>query len=69
MTGAHTDPIFKNLCILPLNDMYHVEIGKIIFQFETGVLPDILNNHSKVCWPYRGVVLCDPCKCQFFPCS
>ena len=37
--GAHTDPIFKNLCILPLNDMYLAEIGKIMFQYNTGSLP------------------------------
>ena len=37
--GAHTDPIFKNLRILPLNDMYLAEIGKIMFQYNTGSLP------------------------------
>ena len=37
--GAHTDPIFKNLLyILPLNDMYLAEIGKIMFQCNTGSL-------------------------------
>ena len=25
---AHTEPIFKNLCILPLNDIYLAEKGK-----------------------------------------
>ena len=42
--GAHTEPIFKNLCILPLNDMYLAEIGKIMFQYKTGLLPDVFNN-------------------------
>ena len=37
--GAHTDPIFKTLCILPLNDMYLAEIGKIMFQYNTGSFP------------------------------
>ena len=41
---AHTDPIFKNICILPLNDMYLTEIGKIVFQYKTVLLPDIFNN-------------------------
>ena len=41
---AHTDPIFKNICILPLNDMYPTEIGKIMFQYKTVLLPDIFNN-------------------------
>ena len=41
---AHTEPIFKNLCILPLNDMYLAEIGKIMFQYKTGLLPDVFNN-------------------------
>ena len=41
---AHTDPIFKNICILPLNDMYLTEIGKIMFQYKTVLLPDIFNN-------------------------
>ena len=36
-----TDPIFKNLCILLLNDMYQTEIGKTMFQYKTGLLPDI----------------------------
>ena len=39
--NTDTDPIFKNLCILLLNDMYQTEIGKIMFQYKTGLLPDI----------------------------
>ena len=35
----HTDPILKNLCILPIIDMYLAEIGKIMFQYNTGSLP------------------------------
>ena len=38
---AHTDPIFKNLRILLLNDMYQTEIGKVMFQYKSGLLPDI----------------------------
>ena len=41
---AQTEPIFKNLCSLPLNDMYLAEIGKIMFQYKTGLLPDVFNN-------------------------
>ena len=41
---AHTDLTFKNLCILLLNDMNLAEIGKIIFQYKTGLLPDIFHN-------------------------
>ena len=36
--------LFKNLFILPLNAMYRVEIGKIMFQYKSGVFPDIFNN-------------------------
>ena len=35
----HTDPILKNLCILPIIDMYLAEIGKIMFQYKTELLP------------------------------
>ena len=38
---AHTEPVFKNLCILLLNDMYLTVIDKIMFQYKTGLLPDI----------------------------
>ena len=41
---AHTEPIFKSCCILPLNDMYLAEIGKIMFQYKTGSLPDVFSN-------------------------
>ena len=41
---AHTEPIFKSCYILPLNDMYLAEIGKITFQYQTGSLPDVFNN-------------------------
>ena len=37
--------MFKNLVfILPVNDMYLAEIGKIMFQYKTGLLPDIFKN-------------------------
>ena len=39
-----TKPIFKSYCILPLNYMYLAEIGKIMFQYKTGSLPDVFNN-------------------------
>ena len=35
----HTDPILKNLCILPIIDMYLAEIGQIMFKYKTGLLP------------------------------
>ena len=41
---AHTEPKFKSCCILPLNDVYLAEIGKIMFQYKTGLLPDVFNN-------------------------
>lgn len=41
---AHTKPIFKSCCILSLSDMYLAEIGKIMFQYKTGSLPDVFNN-------------------------
>ena len=43
--GAHTEPIFKNFGILPLNDMFPAEIiGKIMFQYKIGLLPNVFNN-------------------------
>ena len=42
--GNHTEPIFKNFGIFPLNNMYLAEIGKIMFQHKIGLLPDVFNN-------------------------
>ena len=43
MYDAHTDAILKNLCLLQLNGIcLHVsEMVKIMFQYKTGLLPDI----------------------------
>ena len=31
---AHTDPLFKNLMILKLEDIYSLHLGKIMFSFK-----------------------------------
>ena len=42
---AHTNPIFKDLCILSLHNtgytMYLAEIGKIMYHHKAGLLPNI----------------------------
>ena len=37
---AHTEPIFKQLKILKLSDIYRSQIGKLMFSFKKGLLPD-----------------------------
>jgi hypothetical protein len=37
--NAHTDPLFRNLSILKLDDIYRVEVAKMVFQFKTNCLP------------------------------
>ena len=37
---AHTEPIFKQLKILKLSDIYRSQIGKFMFSFKKGLLPD-----------------------------
>ena len=37
---AHTEPIFKQLKILKLSDIYQSQIDKIMFSFKKGLLPD-----------------------------
>ena len=52
----HTTPIFKNLKILKLDDIYKVQIARIIFQFKQNTLPHPIqmlfrlnrNLHNKV---------------------
>ena len=40
---AHTEPIFKQLKILKLNDIYRSQIGKFMFSIRKGLLPDAFN--------------------------
>ena len=37
---AHTEPIFKQLKILKLSDIYRSQIDKFMFSFKKGLLPD-----------------------------
>ena len=37
---AHTEPIFKQLKILKLSHIYRSQIGKFMFSFQKGLLPD-----------------------------
>ena len=41
--NAHTDPLFKNLRILNLEDIYKLRIGKFMYQYKSGLLPDSFN--------------------------
>ena len=37
---AHTEPIFKQVKILKVSDIYRSQIGKFMFSFKKGLLPD-----------------------------
>ena len=41
---AHTEPLFKNLRILNLKDIYKLQIGKFMYQCKSGLLPDSFND-------------------------
>ena len=41
---AYTDPLFKSLKILNLESIYKLQIGKIMYQYRSGLLPDSFNN-------------------------
>ena len=41
---AHTGPIFKELNILSLHNIYLAQIGKIMFQYKAGLLPACFEN-------------------------
>ena len=41
---AHTEPIFKELGILKLNEIYILQIGKLMYLYKNGLLPYSFNN-------------------------
>ena len=41
---AHTEPLFKNLRILNLKDIYKLQIGEFMYQCKSGLLPDSYND-------------------------
>ena len=41
---AHTEPIFKELGKLKLNDIYLLQIGKVMYLYKIGLLPNSFNN-------------------------
>ena len=41
---AHTDPLFKQLKILKLHNLYLFQVGKFMFLFKKGLLPDVFND-------------------------
>ena len=49
---AHTNPIFKNLNILKFENLIKLQIGKIMYLYKNGLLPDSFNDmfllHSDV---------------------
>ena len=45
---AHTDPLFKNLKILNLENIYKLQIGKFMYQYRSGLLPYSFNDMFSV---------------------
>ena len=41
---AHTDPLFKNLKILNLENIYKLQIGKFMYQYRSGLRPYSFNS-------------------------
>ena len=41
---AHTEAIFKELGILKLNEIYLLQIGKLMYLYKNGLLPNSFNN-------------------------
>ena len=41
---SHTDPIFKQLHILKLNQIYYSSLAKMMFKFVKGMMPTIFND-------------------------
>ena len=41
---ARTDPLFKQLKILKLHNLYLFQVGKFMFLFKKGLLPDVFND-------------------------
>ena len=37
---AHTDPIFKSLQIMKLSEIYFFQVGKFMFSYKIGLLPN-----------------------------
>ena len=65
---AHTGPIFKELNILSLHNIYLGQIGKIMFQYKAGLLPTCFENifllrsqimfttqETQITFPFRNV--------------
>ena len=52
---AHTEPLFKNLRILNLKDIYKLQIGKFMYQCESGLLPESFNDMFLVTRQVRQV--------------
>ena len=40
---AHTEPIFKELNILPIHKLYFNRIGILMYKYTTGLLPEVMN--------------------------
>ena len=38
---AHTDPIFKSLQIMKLSEIYFFQVGKFMFSYKIGLLPNV----------------------------
>ena len=38
---AHTDPIFKSLQIMKLSKIYFFQVGKFMFSYKIGLLPNV----------------------------
>ena len=40
---AHTDPLFKNCCILKVNDIFLLQLGNFMYSYRNGLLPEKFN--------------------------
>ena len=36
---AHTDPLFKELLVLKINDIYHLRLAEFVYKFKFNLLP------------------------------
>ena len=42
--NTHTDPLFKNQNILKVKDLHKLHVGKLMYQYHNGDLPETLCN-------------------------
>jgi len=45
--SCHVTPLYKNLNVLKLNDIYRLELAKFMHKLDHGALPKLLDNFFK----------------------